>query len=1458
MKSVLRFVVVCVLALVSLGVFAQDGQTKDTVNLAMIASINVTLDADCNAVIVPSEVLTGDFDVDGDGNVPPDEAFLIEVLDGTPGNNEIIDGCGTYTVRVTADTSLVAGFTTGWASVNAEDKTAPVFVSTPTAPAGPLYCDAIDRISLAELPSTISRCYVLNNATGVVDGSTLAPELAALLTAGGGFPLATDNCSEFVEICVNDILTRDPVSPDCNDVLLTRTFTATDGSCPSVGDEPNAAATTSYEIVFTRPTLDDLDDSNIPAVVTVECTELEAMGLTFGDLPQPRPEDLPFFPGPDGTTIPLTLGGGNAFCGIGVVFTDSAPITTCENAYKVVRTYTLLDWCNPDDVRTLQQVVKIGDFTAPELTVVDGEQTFSTNGGALCGAVINLEAPIVGITDACSDVLTVSAYIYPNRDLTGNPLGAYPINLNDNLLTTSDLLPEGNHLIRYFYADECLNRDTTDVDIVVVDRTPPVAVCEDGLNVSISSNVSPDGVPGLAVLTPSMIDDGSYDDCSGFTLDIARLVEVGVGEYDLAPGAAYDQTVRLTCEDLGIVPVGLRVRDDNGVDNFCWMNVLLEDKTDPTCTPPADLTLSCEAYNAAGLPNDITQATDVQLDGIFGVAIATDNCSVDLQQAIGGSVNSCGIGTFTRTFTTTNGESFQNNQLCVQTIEVVGLHDYQIVLPGDALTFCTLSPVAGELGINPGNCDLITTQVSRDTFVGDADECYKIRLEYLIINWCEYNSLGEPYEIPRDYDGDNNLREEVYLHVLPGADDLSRTDDVALLDNDANPNNNTFTLELDNGNGPYGTNDSRGAFTYVQFLKVQDEVAPELVLDDRENCFPAFGINCTGTVELSFELSDNCTDPSQLEFRVELDEDYDEITGFSRTRFLLDSEVEPDGQGNFMVTIENVLTGEHALRIRGGDGCGNVDVRILEFCVEDNRAPTPICINQTTVTLMPNGNGTGEAAYWATDALASPTEDCSGEVTYSVYKRFETLVDGFEPAPNRDGIIFDCDDDQTVPIRVYAFDPAGRADFCEVLVLVQGAANACVATGNLASLGGDITTYAGDPLRDVSVNLTGLDEDVEALTDNDGAYEFSDLLLGEDYTVTPTYESYVQHSQGVSTFDLVLITRYILGLDDMESPYQRLAADTNGDEEISVQDIIAARRLILGLDNAYQESPGWRFVDENFVFPVSANPWATSFPEVINFNNLAINIRNANFIAVMVGDVSGNRNGFAANGGGVPRNDVRSLELTDRELAAGETTTVTITAAEATGLTGVQGTFRFDGLTVLEVTGGQLADGNLNLDYLERGLLPFSLATAAGISAETPVLTLTVRAETDLQLREAITVTDDVLRAEGYVGTSALAGVALSAVGGEAANPLTAAELGQNVPNPATGFTQIPFTVTEAGPVQLVIRDLTGRIVLRREATVAAGRNSLEVNLDRTGVSGVLTYTLTAGDFSATRKMIVR
>jgi hypothetical protein len=88
---------------------------------------------------------------------------------------------------------------------------------------------------------------------------------------------------------------------------------------------------------------------------------------------------------------------------------------------------------------------------------------------------------------------------------------------------------------------------------------------------------------------------------------------------------------------------------------------------------------------------------------------------------------------------------------------------------------------------------------------------------------------------------------------------------------------------------------------------------------------------------------------------------------------------------------------------------------------------------------------------------------------------------------------------------------------------------------------------------------------------------------------------------GVDIYDLVCISKHILGVEALGSPYRIIAADANKSSGITTFDIVEIRKLILGI---YQELPNntsYRFVDKSYVFPNPANPFLSPFPEKVSF-----------------------------------------------------------------------------------------------------------------------------------------------------------------------------------------------------------------------------------------------------------------
>ncbi|OAV43162.1 hypothetical protein A3850_001025 [Lewinella sp. 4G2] len=1403
-------------------------------DLACISRINVTLDDDCSATVVPSMVLRGDF------GTAEDEDFVIVVMDSDTTNGAVIDGCGTFDYKVMlADGSNVSPFDGCWGTLTAEDKTPPVLVETPDNITEGLLCADVDANNVNELGPDVSKCFRVDAAGQIIDGS-IDPQLLAVLSPApfdntdadvAMIPVFTDNCASEIEVCVSDIVTHP--ADGCGQTVIERFFRANeaDGCAPLNADEQTGddELVTSFTIAFDRPTLDSLDAMSIEPVVEIEACGNMDSPLEF----VPEEDDYPVLTLGERT---FSLGSADAMCSmIAVTYENSPnPIQTCPNTVKFQRTYTVVDWCNPTDVRTFSQFVKVGDttgpdFSGPSMTIdgegnLDDELTYRTNVGGECAAFVRLDGPGVAALDACDgSAVQLMVAIYPEGDLTQAPFGAYPVELTNGAPELSDALPLGDYAFVYTATDACGNQTVTTVPFTVVDGSGPAAFCENGLNVSLSRP------GGTATLTPAQFDKGSQDDCStNLTYGIAFAPTMDM------PTEFFDE-VTFTCDDLGVQFVTLEVTDEAGNSNTCWGEVLVELKANdvPTCIAPSAVTLTCSEFGAAIPGGNLEEATSAELDAAFGTPGIVSTCESEVTSTfVVNNLNECGIGTAVRSYVATDAQGGVSGDNCTQLITIVGVYDYQITLPGDATTFdCMDEFEAEELSITGGACDApVVSSVTEEVFNTAGEECYQIVTTYTIINTCEYDpALGGTTLITRDgLDVDDES--VFYLNVVSG-NAATTADDLAFTSGSANAQ---FTPNDDDDNEltGYATSAGRGSFTYVQTINVFDRTSPVVDVAAPTACIPG----CTADVSLPFTATDGCLAPR---IQLELDPNFTgtfEAATVDGVVITLDA-TDADN-GNYVINATGVPAGDHAIRITAIDGCGNATPVIVPLSVCGDVAPVPLCIQTLVATLQMNDEGTmAMAEVWATDFLTnSPLVDCFGdEVTsYGIVR----AGGGAELAAEQTGLkVFCSDAGEFVSVDVYAFSDNLDASevapaSCQVLIQVDEGDNVdCGTGGNLVA--GTILTQDAAPVSDVEVTLTGGDDmDVMRATDADGAFAFAEVPTGMDYTVTPAHAVAID-LQSVKVSDVVRISRMILGIAPFDNAYDYVAADVTQDGLINVLDMVAIQRVILGLDDMYRTGESWRFVNADFA--MTADTWMNTFPEVYNVNDLAANILDADFVAVEMGNVLNAEGRTSLN-----------LETEDAQLESGQTHELTFTNADLYGFQGTLDLGRDLELLDVSVTG----QGGLNLNYETEGLIGFAVRTQGEI-------TLTVRAVNAVRLSEAIELTDDLVYQEGVdeYGTPGQLGLSFVRTSAPASAQQNA--LYQNTPNPVATETTVNFDLAEAGEAVLTVQDVAGRVITTRTIDGVAGSNQIKLTRAELGTGGVYTYTLTKGDFAQSLKMVV-
>ncbi len=169
------------------------------------------------------------------------------------------------------------------------------------------------------------------------------------------------------------------------------------------------------------------------------------------------------------------------------------------------------------------------------------------------------------------------------------------------------------------------------------------------------------------------------------------------------------------------------------------------------------------------------------------------------------------------------------------------------------------------------------------------------------------------------------------------------------------------------------------------------------------------------------------------------------------------------------------------------------------------------------------------------------------------------------------------------------------------------------------SVSGNIQTHWGVAMPGVKVVVSGGAADTTT-TDANGNFSFQDLPTGGTYFITPSRD--VNDNNGLSTFDLVLFSKHILGIDPLDSPWKIIAVDANKSNSVTTFDIVETRKLLLGIYSTFPDNTSWRFFRADWTFDNPALPFLNMPPADYAIYNLQTNTANLNFKGVKIGDAN--------------------------------------------------------------------------------------------------------------------------------------------------------------------------------------------------------------------------------------------
>jgi hypothetical protein len=733
--------------------------------------------------------------------------------------------------------------------------------------------------------------------------------------------------------------------------------------------------------------------------------------------------------------------------------------------------------------------------------------------------------------------------------------------------------PAGYTVLRNWTAvDFCSSTITNRIQIIKVqDKTPPM------LTTPADMTVGTDGfLCSGTVLLPAAT---TSDDCSNVTTTATWAYGNGFGPFSSVPKGQHTVTYRAT--------------DACGNSSTATMRVTVEDQSPPQAICASSLQVSL-ASNGQGYVN--AAALNVGSSdncGLVFLSVSRDEVTFEPQILVSCADLGAPMALTLRVRDDVGLENFCQTEITVRDLVKPSLtcpatatlncqQDFtNLTLTGNANATdnCALQSLDFVDVINLNGCNIGTVQrtwTARDS-AGNTRSC----TQQITLNALNTAALTFPTN-------------KVVSNCASGAAwSPTATGEPIISGQHCFPLNATYTDQVFTNNLPpptcfrilrqwtvidfciYNPNGgSAGIWQQTQTIDIQDNAAPVLQL--QADVTVSAAANCQAQVNLSDALATDCS----------------AVTLSHNSLFATSAGANASGI---------YPLGQHTVVFTAMDACGHTAQKTLLITVADQSAPMLSCPQGVTIPLGVGGNSTIYPAQF----ILQSSDQCTD---------FTNLI--FSAQPNT----FTCQDVGNQIVVLSATDAAGNTGTCSATVIISDNANICNPV-NAFVVEGQIVTETGVPVRNIPVVLTSIGGFVDTVVcDTAGHYRFEDVPSGAAYTVRPAYNANALN--GISTFDLVLMSKHILGLDTLESPWTLLAVDANRSGSVTTFDIVQFRKLILGVYSTIPNNASWRFIDAAFVFPDPQNPFSVPVPEQIDLGVLNSHRSGLDFIGIKVGDAN--------------------------------------------------------------------------------------------------------------------------------------------------------------------------------------------------------------------------------------------
>lgn len=638
--------------------------------------------------------------------------------------------------------------------------------------------------------------------------------------------------------------------------------------------------------------------------------------------------------------------------------------------------------------------------------------------------------------------------------------------------------------------------------------------------------------------------------------------------------------------------------------------------------------------------------------------------------------------------------------------------------------------------------------------------------------------------------------------------------------------------------------------SFTQIIKVVDDKGPQFSVDDINVTVNATQCTAAVPVPIPYNIQDDCSNHELIKWRV-INPLGTQLTGTAPN-----------------LVISGLTPGQHILHYIMTDCCGNETIEQVNVKVSYG-SPIVYC---KPLSVIWDPSVTNLTEFWAKDFDNGSSDYCTGtgDLIY-LYDGYKPLTDQMNkdhyftvnnlgqsiPAtanaylsgnayrwhPIRKSVGRMYNQKGKYPINVTILNHAGLSKDCDTYLHIMDGTE-------LILIAGSITTETKHSLANVTVKIEAEHPDFPKFyaTKANGEYQFT-VPVGLDYTVSATKGG--DYLNGVSTLDLVLIQRHILGLQPHDSPFKVIASDGTDNRKISATDLTEIRRLILGVSDTMANT-SWRFpvvgqlLDKKDPFP---------FAERYMLESPFISQNNIDFTAVKIGDVDGSitHNVTQPNVSARKSPDRVIFGYQNKFVRKGELVQIPIKSTEVKEIFGLQGTWILKNASFVGADGNMMDLTNANLGMISDSMVTMSIALLEALSYDegAVLFTLNIKALQDGFVSDMISLGSSVTPAEVYFKDLKQGALKLNQMTEDITITLM-----QNEPNPFTYRTVLSFEAQQAMPLSLRIIDASGKLYLNKMINTQIGLNTIELTNADLPESGIYFYTLEGTGFKETRKML--